>query len=215
MLDGGPAPAPTRSVLLIGTTNLDARVPVIWNIGVIAASGRRDALKLVHKILLASSAIPAAFPPVLIDVKVDGESYQEMHVDGGAIAQLFLYPPSVTVQARAMGMDMERKRRAFIIRNARLRPGWGAVERSTLSIAEQAISTLIYMSGINDLYRVYFTSKRDGVDYNLAFIGDDFEPPAPEGQFDPIYMKALFAYGYEQARRGCPWGKTPPFLEER
>jgi hypothetical protein len=65
----------------------DAQRPVIWNIGAIAASGRPGAVELVRQILLASAAIPAAFPPVLIDVEVDGKPYQEMHVDGGAIAQ--------------------------------------------------------------------------------------------------------------------------------
>ncbi len=55
-------------LLLIGTTNLDARRPVIWNMGAIAASGHPKALDLFRKLLLASSAIPAAFPPVMIDV---------------------------------------------------------------------------------------------------------------------------------------------------
>ena len=55
-------------LLLIGTTNLDARRPVIWNIGKIAASGNPKALDLVREILVASAAVPAAFPPMMIDV---------------------------------------------------------------------------------------------------------------------------------------------------
>jgi predicted acylesterase/phospholipase RssA len=50
-------------LLLIGTSNLDAQVPVIWNIGAIAQSGHRKALETVRRILLASSAIPGAFAP--------------------------------------------------------------------------------------------------------------------------------------------------------
>jgi predicted acylesterase/phospholipase RssA len=76
-------------LLVIGTTDLDAERPVIWNIGAIAASGRPGSLDLIRKILRASSAVPAYFPPVLIDVEVDGKSYQELHVDGGAFAQMF------------------------------------------------------------------------------------------------------------------------------
>ena len=49
-------------LLLIGTTDLDARRPVIWNIGAIAASGQPGSLDLFRKILLASAAIPAFFP---------------------------------------------------------------------------------------------------------------------------------------------------------
>ncbi len=82
-------------LLLIGTTDLDAGRPLFWNIGVIAASGQPQALELFRKILLASAAIPAFFPPVLFDVEVNGKHYQELHVDGGAIAQMFLYPPAI------------------------------------------------------------------------------------------------------------------------
>jgi hypothetical protein len=113
-------------MLLIGTTDLDARRPVIWNIGKIAASGQPRALKLVQDILVASAAIPGAFPPVMIDVEVDGKPYQEMHVDGGASAQVFLYPPGLNVRASGV----VRERRLYVIRNARLDPiGRGSIGR--------------------------------------------------------------------------------------
>jgi Patatin-like phospholipase len=203
-------------LLLIGTTNLDARRPVFWNIGAIAASGQPGALELIHKILLASAAMPMAFPPVMIDVEKDGQHYQEMHVDGGAIAQLFLYPPSVGAEFDAYREEngMTRERHAFVIRNGSLSVGWSTVDRSTLSIGGQAISTMIMMSGINDLYRVYFTTQIDGVDYNLAYIQDDFEAPTTTSaeMFDPAYMNALFDYGYDKGRAGYAWMKTPPFF---
>jgi hypothetical protein len=53
--------------------------------------GRHAAsLQLFRKILAGSAAIPGAFPPVMIDVEVGGTRYREMHVDGGAMAQVFL-----------------------------------------------------------------------------------------------------------------------------
>ena len=85
-------------LLLIGTTDLDAERANIWNIGAIAASGHPGALDLIRKILRASSAVPAMFQPVMIDVELDGKHYQELHVDGGAIAQMFLYPPNIDIQ---------------------------------------------------------------------------------------------------------------------
>jgi predicted acylesterase/phospholipase RssA len=185
-------------LLMIGTTDLDARRPVIWNIGAIAASGNPEALQLVRKILLASAAVPGAFPPVMIDVEAGGQHYQEMHVDGGAIAQLFLYPPqfgSRMARARLAGVDVKRERHAYIIRNSHISLDWSSVERSTLDIAGRAISTLIQVSGLNDLYRIYMTTQRDGVDFNLAFIGNEFAAPHEE-DFDPVYMNALFEYGY-------------------
>src|SRR5262249_41698843 len=152
-------------LLLIGTTDLDAQRPVIWNIGAIADSGHPGALELIRKILRASAAVPGVFQPVLIDVEVGGKKYQELHVDGGAIAQLFLYPPSLDISA------IKRERHAYVIRNARLDPDYAQSERRTISIANRAISTMLSSSGHNDVLRVYFTSKRDGVDYNLEYIG--------------------------------------------
>jgi predicted acylesterase/phospholipase RssA len=196
-------------LLLIGTTNLDALQPVIWNIGAIAASGNPNATALVRKILMASSAIPGAFPPVLIDVEIDGKRYQEMHVDGGAMAQVFLYPPSLRVAEATRAVGVQRQRIAYVIRNARLDPDWASVDRNTLSIANRAISSLIQTQGVGDLYRIYLTTHQDGVDFNLAFIGPDFGMKYTE-QFDPTYMGSLFDYGYRLGKAGYPWRKAPP-----
>ena len=195
-------------LLLIGTTDLDAQRPVVWNIGALAASGHPGALDLFRKILRASAAIPGAFQPVLIDVEIDGRKYQELHVDGGAIAQLFLYPPSID----ATQIRTQRARHAYIIRNARLDPDYAMSERRTISIAGRAINTMLAASGQNDVLRTYFVTKRDGVDYNLAYIGADFKASKP-GEFDQVYMNALYDYGYRQAKGGHAWHKAPPSLE--
>ena len=62
-------------LLLIGSSNLDAQMPVIWNIDAIARSGHPKALDTIRRILLASSAIPGAFAPVLVDVTLDGKPF--------------------------------------------------------------------------------------------------------------------------------------------
>lgn len=194
-------------LLLIGTTDLDAQQPCIWNIGAIADSGRPGALNLIREILRASSAVPGMFQPVLIDVELDGRRYQELHVDGGAIAQMFLYPPNINLRDQA-----HRERKAYLILNARQNPEWTATERRTLSIAGRAISSMIKYSGTNDILRIYYTTQRDGVDYNLAYIGDDFAIPHPADDFDKAYMNAEYAYAYRLARYGYPWKKEPPSL---
>jgi hypothetical protein len=193
-------------LLLIGTTDLDAQRPVIWNIGGIAVSGKPGALELFRNILRASAAIPGLFQPVMIDVELDGKKYQEMHVDGGTIAQLFLYPPSLEA-----GRVLKRDRRAYIIRNARLDPEYTMSERRTVSIAGRAIATMLAASGHNDVLRTYFISRRDGLDYNLAYIGSDFALEK-HGEFEQAYMQALFEYGYQQAKTGKEWHKLPPTL---
>jgi len=194
-------------LLMIGTTDLDAQRPVIWNIGAIAASGHPGSLELFRKILRASAAIPGLFQPVLIDVELDGKKYQELHVDGGAIAQLFLYPPSIDMSVS----NIKRERRAYIIRNARLDPDYAMAERRTITIAGRAIVAMLAASGVNDVLRTYFVSQRDKVDYNLAYIGRDFEAPK-KGEFDQAYMNALYEYGVRQIVEGRAWHKTPPGL---
>ena len=210
-----PLPAPTKSgrLLLIATTDLDAQQPVIWNIGAIAGSGHPRALDTIRRVLLASSAIPAAFPPVMIDVTLDGETRQEMHVDGGAFAQTFLYPVALTEARRRKLASGGRVLRAeaYVIRNGRLDPEWASVERRTLGIAGRAIATMIISAGFNDVVRIYDTTRRDDIGYNLAYIGRDFTMPLPT-PFDPAYMRALFDYGYQKALRGYDWAKRPPVV---
>lgn len=197
-------------VLLILTTNLDQGRSVIWNIGAIAASGHPRARELIVDILLASAAIPGVFPPVMIDVTVDGKRYQEMHVDGGTVAQAFLYPPSFSLKAKLKELGIKNaKPVAYIIRNGRLYRPEENVERKTLTIAHQAISTMTASSGVNDLYRMYLTTKRDGVEFRLAYIEDEFQLPY-KGPFERTYMNALFEHGFEVGLNGVNWHTAPP-----
>lgn len=199
-------------VLLVGTGNLDSLEPVIWNMTAIAASKDPNAIPLFRNILLASASIPGAFPPVLIDVNVSGTRYQEMHVDGGTMAQVFFYPPSVDLSKA--GADMQRKRTLYIIRNARMDADWASVERRTMSIAARAIGSLTRTQGIGDLYRIYATTQRDGIDFNLTYIPATFNTPHLE-EFDTNYMRELYAVGQQAGRGGNAWQKYPPGFEAR
>ena len=199
-------------LLLIGTTNLDVQRPVIWNIGAIAASGHPGALELIRKILLASAAMPGFFPPVMIEVEAGGQRYHEMHVDGGAAVQTFLYPPELGYITDLQSGRFARERHAYIIRNGRLDPEWSEVDRRVLKIGGRAIATMIHYSGYNDILRIYMTTKHDGADYNLAYIGPDL-PAVKHEDFDPAYMRALFEYGYAKGYSDYHWHKVPPILE--
>jgi predicted acylesterase/phospholipase RssA len=214
MLDAIAAEYAKGRLLFIGTCDLDSLEPVVWNMTAIAASKDPRALDLFRKILLASAAIPAAFPPVMIDVDADGRRYQEMHVDGGASAQVFLYPaPSVHIAQVSASMGVRRQRTLYVIRNARLDPEWAIVNRSTLPIAQRAVSSLMQRQGVGDLYRIYALTHRDGIDFNLAFIPSTFTVRHTK-QFDTHFMQALFDTGRKMALAGYPWQKTPPGYDE-
>jgi predicted acylesterase/phospholipase RssA len=199
-------------LLLIGTSDFDSQNAVVWNIGAIAASGHARARDTIARVLLASAAIPGAFPPTMFDVTVDGKPHQELHVDGGAFAQAFLYPASLTRERRrrAAGRQKVLPVEAYVIRNGRLDPHWASTKRQTLGIVGRAIDTMITVSGINDVVRMYATTKADGVGYHLAYIGTDFNDVSPE-PFDQAYMRKLFDHAYAQARQGYSWASRPPF----
>ncbi|WP_280323927.1 patatin-like phospholipase family protein [Pseudomonas sp. BN102] len=195
--------------LLVATADLDARRAIIWDMGKIATYGGPKALDLFVRIMIASASIPGGFPPMMIDVEVDDKPYQEMHVDGGIMAQVFAYPASIRVNEEAKATGVIRERRLYVIRNSRLDPDWADVERKTMSIAGRAVTSLIHSQGIGDLYRIYATAQRDGVDFNLGFIPSSFNAPHKE-EFDNAYMRSLYATGYDMALRGFPWLKAPP-----
>jgi len=196
--------------LFIGTTNLDAMRPVLWNIGEIATSGNPDAGDLIRTIMLASASIPAVFPPQYIPVEAGGQRYDEIHVDGGTIAQAFLYPMGVDWPIILKQLKVKGKPRGYIIRNSRLAPDWVSVDPpKTLMIAGRAASAMIRSQGIGDLYRMYLASLRDGLGYYWTAIPDDFDVK-PKEMFDPEYMQQLMEVGYRRAKSGETWKTEPP-----
>jgi hypothetical protein len=195
--------------LLIGTTNLDAMRPVIWNMGAIAASDAPHRVELFRSILLASASIPAVFPPVLVPVEIDGKPYDELHVDGGTCSQVFLLPTNMNWEEVKARLRVRGQTKLYVIRNARVEPKWKPIEPGILEITGRAISTLIRTQGLGDLYRIWIEARENGMDYHLAYISSTFALE-PEELFDTAYMVELYDVGYRMARIGYPWEKAPP-----
>ncbi|QJB56148.1 patatin-like phospholipase family protein [Pseudodesulfovibrio sp. zrk46] len=195
--------------LFIGTTNLDEMRPVYWDIGEIAQYDNPKAHQLIRDVILASASVPVAFPPVYFHVEADGVTYDEMHVDGGVTNQVFAYPVSVRLGEVMEKMGDTRKVKLYIIRNDALVSSGIQVEPTLNAIATRSLAGLIRNQGIGDLYRMYATAQRDGVDYNLAFIPPSFNEESDE-MFDPTYMKKLYRVGFKMAMGDNPWHKCPP-----
>ena len=199
-------------LLLIGTSNLEAQRPMIWDIGAIAESGHPKSLELVHQIILASASIPGAFPPMNISVTADGKSYNEMHVDGGVTRQVFLYPPSYDPRKVDRAIGWKAKRNLYIIRNNKISPEFAVVEpkvwrtsrvaRSTRSSSSMASGTSFASTAI---------AQRDGIGYHFTSIPSDFMLES-KSAFDKAYMGALFEAGYNAALQPEPWRHKPPGL---
>jgi predicted patatin/cPLA2 family phospholipase len=199
-------------ILLIGTTNLDAQRPVLWDMGRIAMSNNREAIQLFRRILLASATLPGVFAPVRIQVRLGGQNYDELHVDGGVTRQVFLAPSVFAFLPADQKPGRAASRRVYIIRNGKIDPEWQPVDEKVLSVTQRSLSTLIKNQGIGDLYRIYAITKRDGIDFNLASIPADFSVGSDE-PFDQKYMTALFDRGYQLAAGHYSWLKTPPGMD--
>lgn len=200
-------------ILLIGTTNLDAQRPVVWNMGEIAVSRSPGAVELFRQVILASAAIPGLFPPVHIDVEAGGEMHEEMHVDGGTTQKVFITPLQFSLRQLDPLHSAPPRNRFYIVENNKLVPEWKPTEATTFAIAERSLSTLIKSQGAGDLMRLYYLSKRDGADFNLAAIPPSFSEQSTE-PFDLKYMRALFDVGYAEGFREPKWLKAPPEAAE-
>lgn len=197
--------------LYIATVNLDAQRLVIWDMGLIASSGSPNAPELFRQVMRASASIPIVFPPLYLDVVADGKKYDEIHVDGGTISQVFLWDAGLSIAegTRQIGVSGPLTPvRLFIIRNAILRPERMEVKPLLREVGLRAVDTLIKSQGVGDLFRLYATCQRDGFDFNVAHIPNDFLL-RPKEAFDKNYMTALFEVGRQEARQGYHWIKTP------
>jgi hypothetical protein len=201
--------------LFIGTTNMEAGKLVIWDMGAIATSGKPGALELFRKVMLASASIPVAFPAVYFPVVADGKKYEEMHVDGGTATQVFFYGFTLDLHAAAqeVGIPGRVPIRLYVIRNGKLTVPWQLMLPRILPIAERSLHGLLGAQVVGDLYRIYTITQRDGIEFNLAHIPEDYDME-PKESFDRELMNRLFELGYEWARAGYPWQHLPPGLQE-
>lgn len=199
-------------ILSVGTTNLDAKRPVVWNMGEIALKDTTEALELFRDVLLASASIPGAFPPVNIKVVVEGKLYDELHVDGGVTRQVFVAPLNVPYSEFDRFYVRKPDRTLWMIQNGKMVPQYAPVTQQTIPIAATSIQTLLINQHKGDVYQIYRKAKDAGVDFNMLAIPDDFS--AKQSQvFDPAYQRELYALGLELGRRGGPWDKGLPWLE--
>jgi predicted acylesterase/phospholipase RssA len=196
--------------LLVMTTDLDAQKPVVWDIGAIACSGRTNALKVIHEVLLASSSIPVVFPPVLFKVEAGGAPYDELHVDGGVMAQVF---GGMVLLTDAVQKNPGVVTDFYLVRNGRLSPDYEATQRKLGSIAGRSISTMMKIQGVNDVMRLWALCRFERGNFHYVSIPEDFKTELKE-PFDTEYMKALFKVGYDQGRSEIPWQAAPAGLDE-
>ena len=203
--------------IYVGTTNLDAERLVIWDMGKIASIGDEKALRLFRKIILASAAVPVAFPPVYFKSVVNDKEYDEMHVDGGMSKQVFFIYDVLQGFDRALkekGVDSSRKKYAiYVIKNGYADPIYKEIPDNLFAIAERALDSMTNAQSLGDLYQLYTFAERQKGGFYLASVPVTYVSQSKEA-FDPVEMCRLFDLGFKQAVRGYPWRKAPPGIQE-
>jgi predicted acylesterase/phospholipase RssA len=195
-------------LLTVGTTNLDAKRPVVWNMGAIARHyDNPEAVQLFRDVIIASAAIPGLFPPVNIKVRSNGKLYDELHVDGGVTRQIYVTPVNLPIKAFDVLYDKPPQRRLFLVHNGKMTPEYGAVKQSTFQIAGQSISALMLYQHKGDNYRIYRMAQDAGADFNSIAVPETFKAEYKE-KFDLNYQKALFEEGVRLGREQS-WRKAP------
>ena len=192
--------------LFIVTTNLDSERSMVWNMGAIAAHGGEQAIKLFRAVLLASSSIPGAFPPVFIDVEGNGKHFSEMHVDGGVGGQFFVAPAALMAATSDYRLPATS---LYVLVDTGLQPEFDRVERTTAQILAQTVGMAVKVDTRLMLDRAYLATKRSGIGFNVASIPPSFKAPS-SGAFDPKYMKALYDLGYDLGKSPTPFATEPP-----
>ncbi len=195
--------------LYVGTTNLDTRRFVVWDMGAIASRGE---LKLYRDIILASASVPGLFPPVRIDVEINGKSYSEMHGDGGVTAQVFVQRSMFggdTTLAPARGKCSNST--VWVITAGKLYADASCTGDRTLEIGVNAINALLYSQTRNDIRRIAALAYESKAEFRLTALPQNFPLDPATRQFDPETMGKLFDVGHAIGRSGRKgWKDAPP-----
>ena len=196
--------------LLIATTNLDSQKATIWDMGAIATHGGEAAVKLFRDVLVASATLPGLFPPKLIDVETpDGEGgmtrYQEMHVDGGVAAPLFLMPDAL-LRWRELGQRL-RRGRVYVIFNTVLDPSPRTTPTGVTSIMGRSFETMLRFSYRQALSVAAAFCARHNLPLWVASIPSAFSD-FNMMKFDTAAMKRTFDDAEALAIAGRLWA-TP------
>ena len=199
--------------LYVLTTDLDRELPVVWDLGAIASSSSPRRLALYRQVVLASASIPAVFPPVLIHVTIDGKPYDELHVDGGVFAQSFFIGHAIDLMKTVRDAHPDWKKdaiqRLYVIRNGRIDAQTRETRRSLGSISTNSISTMLKVSGINDLYRLYVGQLRGELEFFYVAFPLGYVPVSAE-EFNKEEMNKEYDLGYKLGSEGVPWERYPP-----
>jgi hypothetical protein len=200
-------------LLQIGATNLDFGIGRIFDVSheaiQAASAGSPDR---VHSILLASSAIPGVFPPVVIDNVYYG--------DGGATANLTLAirPGFYDRWKRAHPGAPLPKYRVWILLNQQVRIQPTVTKPKWISIAGRGLGTATHslqLFAMQLLNRIAMESEAIwGLEFEFRWVSipDDAPKKDTKHMFDEDHMRALEALGKKMGADPSSWKTEVPAI---
>ena len=199
--------------LYVGTTNLDTRRLVVWDLGAIACRPCPEGCELFRDVLLASASVPGMLPPVRFRIEVDGERATELHADGAISAQLFV--PSHVFAAAAAGAAGDppaaQGGNLYAVVSGKLYPDASAVRPRVLPVLGASVEGLVYSHCRGELANLYGLSRASGMKYHLTALAQGYRGLETSVDFDRKAMQGLFAEGQRQGE-GPAWLYGPPAL---
>ncbi len=202
-------------LLAIGTTNLDLGVSRTWDLteeahrSLAQAKGHADPGQRVHDILRASAAIPAVFPPVVID--------DALYVDGGITSNILIIddlrsantPRSIfRQQYPELPLPLLRY---WIVINNRLVPEPKIIQPTWVSITEASVDTMIRAAEVTTLRQfadqveyVRHNEPDTHIELRYVAIPNTWTPVHP-GIFEIENMKALATLGLGMGLDVASW----------
>ncbi len=209
LIEAVAAEAARGKVLFVATTDLDKQEPVIWDMGGIAAQGGEAARTLFRDVLVASASVPGLFPPVLIRVEgPDGESYEEMHVDGGTATPFFVASEIAQILAADFealpGADVLHGARVFVIVNGELGGRPQTTRERPVPVITRGFSTGLMHASRRALELSAAFARRHQMDFHFSYVPLSYPFEGPFN-FKAPAMQALFDYGVRCAEAGQLW----------
>ena len=201
--------------LYIGTTNLDTRRLVVWDMGAIASLPCPQGCRLFRDVILASCSVPGMLPPVMFNVEIDGRQYTEMHVDGGVSSQVFV--PSLVFRAAAKDLPLNTPvvpgatGNLYAVVAGKLYPDACTVPQRVLPILGATTQSLMYAHCRSELMSLYGQSQMAGMQYHLSALNQDVIVNAETLiSIDQKEMTKLCIEGSKDGLAGPAWRYAPP-----
>ena len=196
--------------LYVGTTDLDTKRLVVWDMGAIADGDDPNKLELFRDVLLASASVPGLLPPVEIDINVEGRRHAELHVDGGVAASLFLQPAMLGMSASDPDEAKVRDDlNVYVIVAGQLRLPHRRVQRKLSAVIEESVGGVLQSQMDGDLLKTYLLSRWAGASFAITAIPRDLAEQASPLVFEPRTMQKLFDVGYKHAESKSGWHNSP------